>query len=153
MHSMNTVTSMLDTVIKASRAAESATDTLSNVTSQIIPFFNALHQEVEDMEKRLSEVQAELGEKENTIADLKSKVAEYETTIAQKDELLSKYKTDSEKGCRQSYELSCEVTELKESINKKDAFIAQLKQQIIDLQAHKPDNRKHRKNASVSESK
>ena len=139
MHSMSTVTTMLDTVIKASRAADSATDTLSNVTSQIIPFFNALHKEVEEMEKCLEDTNATLHEKERTIVDLENKITEYKNTIAQNEEILTKYRTDSEKGYRRVYEQSATIDELRNSINEKDAHIAKLQQQITELRARMSD--------------
>ena len=51
MESLKTVTGLLKTVIKASEAANAATESLSTAEEELVKFFNAMHQEISELEK------------------------------------------------------------------------------------------------------
>lgn len=73
MESLNVVTSMLNSTIKAAQTVNNASEVLTDLNSQIVTFFNAMHQEVTELEQQAEQYKARIAELEAELESLKNK--------------------------------------------------------------------------------
>lgn len=86
MESLKIVTGLLKTVLKASEAAHAATETLNSAEEELVKFFNAMHQEISELEK-------ESEKQKNYITELES---ENKNLLTEIEDLRKQFETNSE---------------------------------------------------------
>lgn len=86
MESLKTVTGLLKTVIKASEAANAATESLCSTEEELAKFFNAMRQEISELEK-------ESEKQKNYIIELET---EKKKLITEIEELKKHFEINSE---------------------------------------------------------
>lgn len=81
MNSVDYFGTVFSNIIKASQAAKNATELIADLESQAVQIFNAMQQEISELEKQSQVDKTKISELESKISDLESEVSSLKSKI------------------------------------------------------------------------